>query len=55
MAETEPQSTPVHLTFDEIEWLLLVVAEYEGDDPQSDGHRSAKDVGRKLRAAQTGQ
>ncbi|MDO9409356.1 hypothetical protein [Patulibacter sp.] len=55
MADDLEQSTPVHLTFEEIEWLIVALADYKDDDPASDRHRLAVAVDRKLVAAQTGE
>ena len=55
MADEDPQSTPVQLTYAEIEWLITVLAGYKDDDPQSDRHDLAVAIDRKLIAAQTGE
>ena len=55
MSDELEQSTPVHLTFEEIEWLIVALKEYEGDDPASDPRRLATAIDRKLVAAQTGE
>ena len=51
----DEQSTPVHLTFAEIEWLILALAADKDADPESDRHRLATAIDRKLVAAQTGE